>query len=266
MTDLAEKKLAEGHLSEALKLLQDQVRANPGDVKLRIFLFQILVVMGSWERAFSQLSVCRELDAITLPMVQTYQEVIRCEMLRNRVFQGETTPVIFGQPQQWLALLIESLKMAAKGNYSESLELREQAFEMAPTISGSLNGESFAWIADSDTRLGPIFELIVNGKYYWAPSENISAITLEPPVDLRDLVWLPAQLTWTNGGSAAAFIPARYPGSEASSDASLSMARKTEWLEESPGHAFGLGQKVYTTNDQDYSLFDIRDIRFDNAG
>lgn len=266
MTDLAKKKLAEGHLSEALKVLQDQVRANPSDVKLRTFLFQILSVMGNWERAFSQLSVCRELDVMTLPMVQAYQEVIRCELLRSKVFRGETTPVIFGQPQQWLALLVESLKLAANGSYGESLKLREQAFETAPSISGSINGDSFAWIADSDTRLGPVFELIVNGKYYWVPSENIGSITIEPPVDLRDLVWLPAQVTWTNGGAAAAFIPARYPGSESSEDASIRLARKTEWHEVYEGHSFGLGQKIFTTNDRDYSLFDIREISFNHAG
>lgn len=262
MTNLAEIKLAEGHLPEALKLLQDQVRANPADVKHRIFLFQILSVMGNWDRAFSQLSVCRELDALTLPMVQTYQEVIRCELLRSRVFRGETTPLIFGQPEQWLALLIESLKLAANANYAESLALRDQAFELAPSISGVINGENFPWIADSDTRLGPVFELIINGKYYWAPSANIAEIKLDPPIDLRDLVWLPAQLTWVNGGASAAFIPSRYPGTELSDNADLLMGRKTEWLEEFPGHAFGLGQKIFATQEKEYPLFEIRDINF----
>jgi type VI secretion system protein ImpE len=266
MTDLAERKLAEGDLSEALKLLQDQVRAKPSDVKLRIFLFQILSVIGNWERAIAQLSVCRELDVMTLPMVQTYQEVIRCELLRAKVFRGETSPIIFGQPQQWMALLVESLTLATKGCYGESLKLREQSFELAPSISGTIDADEFSWIADSDTRLGPVFELIVNGKYYWVPSENISSIVIESPVDLRDLVWLPAQVTWTNGGAAAAFIPARYPGSETTGDTSLCMARKTEWIEHESGHSFGLGQKVFTTNEQDYSLFDIREIRFNNEG
>ena len=38
--------LQSGRLSEALADLQQQVRREPGDARLRIFLFQLLAVMG----------------------------------------------------------------------------------------------------------------------------------------------------------------------------------------------------------------------------
>ncbi|MBS1173150.1 MAG: impE, partial [Proteobacteria bacterium] len=51
----AEDHLRAGDPAAALKLLQDQVRARPGDAKLRVFLFQLLCVLGQWERALNQL-------------------------------------------------------------------------------------------------------------------------------------------------------------------------------------------------------------------
>jgi len=255
-----------GDLDESLKQLQDQIRKDSSNPKHRVFLFQLLTVIGNWERALNQLNVSGELDAANLPMVQTYRETIRCELLREKVFKAQTTPIMFGEPQQWQALLLESLQLAAAGNYEEALQIRDQAYDLAPNVGGTINGEPFQWLADTDTRLGPVLELIVNGKYYWVPSTNIQKLEIEAPVDLRDLVWLPAQVTWANGGAAACFIPARYPGSEASADSGIRLARKTEWQEPHPGHAFGLGQKVFATDSQDYALFDIRELVFHAQG
>ena len=73
-TRAAEQALKDGDALRALKLLTEQVRAHPQDAKLRVFLFQLLCVTGQWERALNQLNVSLELDAGTLPMVQTYRE------------------------------------------------------------------------------------------------------------------------------------------------------------------------------------------------
>ena len=251
-----------GDLDESLKQLQDQIRKDSANPKHRVFLFQLLAVMGNWERALTQLNVAGELDAGNLPMVQTYRETIRCELLRDKVFKAKTTPILFGEPQQWQALLVECLNLLATGNLEEASRLKEQAYEMAPMVGGTINGEVFQWLTDTDSRLGPVLELIVNGKYYWVPCPNIQTIVFEAPTDLRDLVWLPAQVTWTNGGSCAAFMPARYPASESSADSSIRLARRTEWLEPGYGHAFGFGQKVLATDAQDYALLEIREIVF----
>lgn len=256
----AEISLKDGQLDEALKQLQDQVRKSPDVAKHRVFLFQLLALNGQWDRALNQLNVCGNLDAANLAMVQTYREAIRCEILREKVFSGKTSPLVFGQPEQWIALLIESLKYAAESRFSEASELREQAYASAPGTSGSFNGNAFEWIADADTRLGPVLEAIVNGRYYWIPFDRISNIEIEAPTDLRDFVWLPAQLTWANGGSAFGLIPSRYPGSEICDDTAVRLARKTEWQQPAEGHFFGLGQRMFTTDTEDYSLFDTREI------
>ena len=50
LADVAEQTLKGGDPVGALAHLQEQVRAKPADPKLRIFLFQLLCVVGQWER------------------------------------------------------------------------------------------------------------------------------------------------------------------------------------------------------------------------
>lgn len=261
----AEDRLREGDLGATLSELQASVRKNPADAKLRIFLFQLLCVLGDWDRALTQLRVCGELDVSTLAMVQTYRELIACEMVREKVFAGKTTPLVFGEPAQWIALLIEALKPQASGDVAAAAALRGEAFELAPAVSGEIDGAPFAWIADADMRLGPVLEIVVNGKYYWAPFSTIAELKLEAPSDLRDRVWTPVQVTWANGGELVAFIPTRYPGAPASDDDAVKLARKTAWADVGGETFIGAGQRLFATDSGDVALLDARSIKLDVA-
>ncbi len=160
---IAEQYLRDGNLEACLQHLQEDIRKDPSNAKYRIFLFQLLAVLGQWQRAMTQLDVIKDLDVSAWPMVQTYREALQCELLRSEIFAGRHTPLVFGDPQQWIALLLESLRLTAEGQYGNAETLRGEAFEMAPATPGNLNGENFNWIADADSRLGPVLEVIVNG-------------------------------------------------------------------------------------------------------
>ncbi len=261
---LAEQFLQEGNLQETLVQLQNQVKKDPANAKLRTFLFQLLAVLGEWDRALAQLNVAGDLDAATLAMVQTYREAIRCELLRKDIYSGLKTPQIFGEPQQWIALLVQALKLTADQQYTEAKTLRDQAFELAPAIAGTINGESFEWLADADGRIGPVIEAIINGQYYWIPFLQIQEIQIEEPVDLRDVVWMPAHFLWLNGGDAVGLIPTRYPLTELADDSLLRLGRKTEWKELGDETFIGLGQRLLSTDKNDYALMDVREIKFNS--
>jgi type VI secretion system protein ImpE len=258
----AERSLRDGDPHTALKLLQDEIRGNSADPKLRVFLFQLLTVLGQWERALNQLEVAANLDPATLAMAQTYREALRCEMLRAQVFEGRKSPMVFGEPEQWLALLIESLLVGGRGQAEESDTLLARAFEEAPATPGTLNGQPFEWIADADMRLGPVLEAVINGRYYWVPFNRLTRIAIEEPEDLRDVVWTPAHLQLENGGEAYALVPTRYAGSETQEDGALLLARKTTWDERRPGFFCGIGQRILSTDSGELSLMDVRDISF----
>lgn len=265
----AEQALRAGDVQAALKLLQDQVRAKPADARLRVFLFQLLAVLGQWDRALNQLNVAGELDASTLAMVQTYRETIACERLRDEVFAGRKVPLLFGEPEPWVALLIEALLRDGRGESDAARQLRDQAFDEAPASAGEAtvadgSSQAFAWIADADMRLGPVLEAVINGRYYWVPIHRMAEMRVEAPTDLRDRVWTAAQLQFTNGGETVAFVPTRYAGTELG-DGALALARRTDWTEVRPGFHVGQGQRMFATDAGELALMDLRHLRFGAA-
>jgi len=264
MADLAtaEGALRSGDTAGALRALTEQIRAHPADSKLRVFLFQLLVVLGQWDRALNQLNVAATLDPGALAMAQMYREAIRCELLRARVFEGSTAPMVFGEPAQWLALLIEALLQEGRGNAAEGAALRARALDEAPASAGMLDAKPFEWIADADSRIGPVLEAVINGRYYWLPFDRLSRVIIEAPADLRDLVWMPAQFMFSNGGEQVGLIPTRYCGSERSTDGQILLARRTEWQEPYPGVFHGLGQRVLVTDTGEFSIMEVRELLF----
>ncbi|BCG65716.1 MAG: type VI secretion system protein ImpE [Methyloprofundus sp.] len=259
-----EELLNQGDVQAALLQLQSQIRSNPAKAELRTFLFQLLVVLGEWERALTQLNVVGELDASSLAMVSMYRQVIACERLREEVFLGKKDPIIFGKPNEWVALLVQALKLTAQGEYLKSQALRDQAFATAPATSGKMDEQPFAWLADSDSRIGPVIEAMVDGRYLWVPVENIASIVIDEPADLRDVVWIPAHFKWLNGGESYGVLPSRYPFSY-QHDSLIALSRKTEWQDCGDDLFLGIGQKILATDVDEYALMDVRSIQFDNA-
>jgi len=263
----AEAAVRAGAPKAALAALTAAVKAAPANAKLRIFLAQLLCVLGQWERAHTQLNVVADMDPVAGPMREMVGHALRCEKLRAAVFEGRRSPMIFGEPEQWLATLIESMLRAGSGESELAASLAEGAFDSAPVSAGRLDGAPFEWIADADSRLGPVLEAMVNGRYYWIPFARLLRVDIEPPTDLRDMVWLPAQLQFANGGEVIAMLPTRYPGSERSDDEQILMARKTEWrpMDDATERWIGLGQRVLITDTGEHDLLSIRSIEIERA-
>jgi len=258
----AETLLQAGDPHGAQKALQDQIKKHPTDPKLRVFLFQLMAVNGQWKRAQTQLEISGELDSEAEPMVQAYRDVLNCELHREAVFEGKSKPLIFGEPEEWVALLVEAQQAFSRGEMEVFARLNEQAFEKADTRTGKINGEKFEWIADADQRFGPVFEFMFNGQYYWVPMSRVSKLHSEKPTDLRDLVWLPAEVTWTNGGRLMVMVPVRYPHIQDVSGQCL-LSRSTDWLPHGEDIVEGTGQRIFATDQNDYSLLQVRSIEFD---
>jgi len=255
--------LREGKPAEALKALQDRVRAAPASAVERIFLFQLLAVVGQWERALTQLNVAAEMEPKLLLAAQLCRPALACEALREEIFEGRRTPLVMGEPQPWVASMVEALQHDAKGKHAAAAELRSKAMEQAEAVPGFIDAEKFEWIADADPRLGPLLEAIIDGKYYWVPFANIREVIFDAPTDLRDLVWVQAQFIWSNGGTGAGLIPTRYVGSSASEDGAVQLARKTDWAGAgngkgggSPGS--GLGQRLLATDTGEFPILEVR--------
>jgi type VI secretion system protein ImpE len=252
-----------GDLSAVLSDVQGQIRAKPGDPGLRVYLFQLFCVMGDWGRAAKQLEAMSSLSQEHSRFARVYSPAVASELLRREVFFGARSPMLFGEPEQWEALLLQALRQYAEGHCQAAARLTAQAFEMAPAQTGTINGAPFTWLADADQRLGPVLEVVTNGGYYWMPFNRIKTLVIDKPQDLRDMVWAPAQLVLRNGTELGVLLPARYPTKEAPAESDVMLARKTVWNDAGDGVFFGVGQKVLATDVEERAILDVRRIDFD---
>ena len=260
----AREHLQAGRLPEALASLQEAIRKVPADPGLRIFLFELCSVLGEWEKATRQLEILAELDADGLVLSRMFQPIIQSELVRAKVFAGTDTPLIFGEPEPWMSSLVQANYLLATGQAAAARPLRDEAFAAAPASAGAIGDQPFAWLADADSRLGPMLEVFLERKYFWVPFSRIASIEMEPPESLRDILWVNAQFTWINGGAASGHIPTRYSGTESSQDHALRLSRKTEWLDRGEDLFAGLGQRMLSSDQSDHPLLEIRRIAFEH--
>ena len=242
--------------------LKDAIRAEPAKLELRVYYFQMLLVLGEWQKSLEQLQLCAQLDSKVTPMAKAYREAIRCEVFREEVFTSRKSPNILGEPAPWMGWLVDACKRQSQGESEAAAELRSQALAAATCAAGEINGEEFEWLADSDSRLGPVCELIINGSYYWVPFTSVRQINFEKPKDLRDFVWVACEITLINGGSMPGFIPTRYAATHESSSDALRLARSTEWVDLGHEQVSGLGQRMWLTDSSEYALLDVRRLAF----
>src|SRR5881227_219017 len=147
---LAELARGSTRLSDLLAEGQNSVRGEPANAKRRIMLFQLLILSGQWDRALTQLGVLNDMDLEADDFVRSYREVIRCELFRKEVFAGTKTPLVLGEPPEWIARLTEALHLLGAGRIEQAAASRATAFDAAAAVPGRLNGEPFQWIADAD--------------------------------------------------------------------------------------------------------------------
>ena len=79
---------------------------------------------------------------------------------------------------------------------------------------------------------------------------------------MRDLVWMPAEITWVNEAKIMVMMPSRYPRLEGVLGTGL-LSRRTDWEAHTDEIFEGTGQRVFATDQKDYSLLQVRSIVFD---
>ncbi|MDQ0250304.1 type VI secretion system protein ImpE [Sphingomonas kyeonggiensis] len=255
----ADTLLRSGDLDGARSALVETVRAEPANQQARMFLFQLLAAAGEWDKARRQLDTLAQLSGEAQMLAVAYGQAIDAERERAEVFAGRARARQH-VASDWLEGVIDAIEHFAQGRIAEGEGARDAAFDAAPDVPGSFNDIDFDWIADADARFGPSFEAIIGGRYGLQAFDQVASITSEGPRDLRDLIWYPVQIAFRSGQSVAAFLPARYPGSEAAAEVSERLGRTTSWADAEWGQA-GSGQRLWTLSDgEDQALLSLRTL------
>lgn len=260
----ADELLAGGDIAGARKQLIEEVRANPGDIPVRMFLFQIFALLGENERAKAQLETIAKLDPEARMLAVAYNQCMDAEEQRARVFAGEEKAALLASVE-WGDKLAKALQARQQGS-ADADALYSEAFDAAPTSAGTTDsGLEFDWMADADPRLGPATEAIIVGRYGLLPFDALEEITVNEPQDLRDTIWVPAEFGMKQGARVAGFIPARYPGSDAVDDPAIVRGVSTMWVGDDD-NGYCLGHRLFAFSDgSEMPLQQLRKVEFRSA-
>lgn len=246
-------------LTDQIQECISSIRQEPAEVKHRVALAQLYMATRDWQKASDQLERAAQLAPACIPLAAAYREAIGCEIFRDQVFAGARLPSMLDAAPRWLNILASALHQQAN-DPEQSAHLRSQAFDEAEACSFEINGQSATWLADADSRLGPVCELFMDREYHWVPFSDISVLETEAPEDLRDLFWLPCSVQMRDGQSFSALLPCRYPQNLPEDEDDILLCRKTDWRDAGQGTWLGSGQKVFVTDSDEFPALSVRRI------
>jgi type VI secretion system protein ImpE len=251
------------HVTLAARLanMEAKVRSDPAQVTYRWELFQLLCVLGQWERAIQQLQVCARQQPEQLATAHACRDLIRAERVRAKVFAGELAPGFLIEPLPWVHGLVDALGLTARGDMESADRVREAALDDAQSVDARFDQTQVEWISDSDSRVGPVCEIITAKHYRWLPLADIAQWQIDRPATLLELVWAPCTLTLRDNSAVRGFLPARYPASPDDDDA-LRLGKRTAWREVGRTAVIGMGRKTWATSAGDFSVFELASCEF----
>ena len=220
-----------GQLQPAIEALGTELRKQPTDAKRRTFLFELLCFAGEYDRAAKQLDVLADSSKDAGSGAMLYRSALHAQRTREEMFGNGTLPL-----------------------------LQDEA---GP--AGELNGELFTSIQDDDPRLGGNLEVFIAGSYTWIPFRYVESVTIEPPVRLRDLLWIPALLQTTKEfrlqDLGQVLLPALAPLSWRSKDDAVRLGRTSVVEEDASFGPVPLGAKVLFADERQCPLLEMRSLR-----
>ncbi|MBV9504958.1 MAG: hypothetical protein JO323_08135 [Acidobacteriia bacterium] len=257
--------LDSGDLNSAIAQVAQEVRTNPVDSANRTALFELLCCAGDLDRAAKHLEVIAAENTDRAIAVQPYRNLLEGERKRRKLFTEGLIPGLPKSVPPYTRLHLEAINRVREGRYDEALNVLEEAAAATPATSGSINDTHFDNLSDADDLIGPFLELIVSGTYSWVPWEAVRSVTTAPPRNLRDLIWLPANVELVLGPLGDVFLPALYTNSYLHADTGVKLGRMTEWRSDVPGLALAVGQKLLMADEQEWPLLNIRQLEIQPA-
>jgi type VI secretion system protein ImpE len=226
-----------GKLDAAIAALGAQLRDDPGNLKTRTFLFELLCFSGDYDRAEKQLNVVEQ-EGVRDSFLGTlvYKAALAAERTRQAMFRAEAYPV--------------SMEHAANRR-----------------VGGKLNGRHFHTIRDADSRMREKLEVFAGGDYLWIAFHDISSLRMEAPRRLRELLWIPARVktaaSFRSRDLGEVLLPAVAPLSWQHPDGQVRLGRVSEWCEDENGNVAPFGAKTLLVDGEEVPLLEVRELEME---
>jgi len=254
--------IRDGNLTEARKVLTDDVKNSPGDVKKRTLLFQVLAFFGEWAKAEQHLDVILSQDKTAKTGVESYKGIMKAERERTAFSKHGKEPAILPDTPAYAKDYLLACKRVQEQKIEEATELFDSIENQRTEISGTMNGKDFVGFKDTDIYFSFFLEAIVHERYVWIPFENIIEAVISPPKTLFDLLWTQALVTTRKGLTLNCYLPVLYPDSFLHEDDRVKLGRMTDWISLGGPFSKGMGQHVFEVDGEEMSILEIREAKF----
>lgn len=226
-----------GELDQAVVALGEELRSYPLDPQRRTFLFELLCFAGQYDRAEKQLDIlANQASSPAIAGLLAYRSALHAQRTRESMFLSGSLP-------------------------------NAEAAQVAG--AGLCDGEPFGSFLDADPRMGDHLEIFMAGSYTWIPLYYLQEISVERPVNLRDLLWARARLTLVAGAPfqdlGEVFLPVLTPLAHRHADAAVRLGRATLWTPLEGGGEAPEGQKVAQLDDDELAFLELRTVSWANG-
>ncbi|WP_020475103.1 type VI secretion system accessory protein TagJ [Zavarzinella formosa] len=243
-----------GQLRAAIDAQIQRVKSSPADNGARLFLFDLLLFTGDYDRAAKHLQVLHYDQPQAIAAVECYRLALDAEKMRNEVFAGKDKPLFLGVAPDHAVGRLQALQLYAENKPAEGDDTLAKATDMTPQVNGSLNGETVVGLRDGDDLLGPILEVLVQDKYCWVLLEDVVRLETTSPKTPRDILWRPTRLTLRDHNETQVLLCGLYHGSFKNADESVMLGRVGDLVGEEGSPLRGIGGRLFLAGEQ-WSLF-----------
>ena len=255
--------LESGNLKGATEAALTLVKQNPTDVAARIFLFELSIFAGDWERAKRQLDVIGHQDTTAMIGSKILEQCVLAENKRANFFAKGEKPTFLDSPPDYIYGLLTANNRIIEGNLTEANEILSKVDEQRPAFACKINGETVADFRDYNDSTSVVLEVIIKDDYVLVPFEQIERISFSEPKSLRDYFWRQATLETDNGTNGEVFVPALYNDSWRSGDDRIRLGKATDWRDIGEDIYVGEGTKLFAVgNGEHKTIFDLNEIEF----
>jgi type VI secretion system protein ImpE len=141
--------------------------------------------------------------------------------------------------------------------------------EAPPTKPGTVypgvwNGTAFSEFRDSDPRIGANLEVFLAGSYTWIPIHYLRRLEIEPPANLRDLMWARARVETSADFRlqelGEVLLPVLCPLSSRHEDETVQLGRESAWEPDEAHGEVPYGAKILLIDEVEVPLLEIRSV------
>ncbi len=255
-----------GQLTAAVQAGNAAVRAAPADLSARMFLAELLLFAGNFDRIDVILDAAGEIDPQAMVVIAEFRQLLRAEMARRQFWREGRVPEFLGEPTATQRLLMAASVSLRAGDPIEAGKLAEAAEAARPPAPGHMGDVAFDDFRDIDDVCGGSLEVLTStGKYYWIPVERIASMEFHPPKRARDLFWRRVTMSVNDGPDGDVYLPCLYGTEDATMDDAVRLGRVTEWRESEGAPVRGVGQRTFLVGDEAVEVMSLASIEFDAA-